>query len=155
MPKSLAKGGKPARVDTSAALLEANKDANNNPKLIKLPITSIGEWSDADQAFVITVDISGIPFGFASPTIHALIPKGSPFLSSSHNLLTKSGHPTGKLFFNIGDIALCEKKINTVTVEETKFLSGVGHGKAKYKQTEVVLIFVGWECKEKPHASSE
>lgn len=144
MPKPLAKGAKPSRVDTSAALLEANKAANANQTLLKLPITAFGQWSEPHQAFVINVDISGIPFGFAAPTNNALIPAGSPFLSSKHNLLTKSGHPTGPTFFKVGDVALCEAKTITVIVEEPKFVHGLGHVTARYKREEIALVFLGW-----------
>lgn len=144
MPKPLAKGGKPARVDTNAALLEANKAANNNPKLLKLPITAIGEWSDAHQAFVIKVDISKAATGYALPTNNALVPSDSPYISSKHNLLTKTGHPAGPTFFKAGDIALCEAKVTTVTVEEDRWVQGLGHVTSKHQRDELTFVFKGW-----------
>lgn len=144
MPKPLAKGGKPARVDTSTALLEANKAANNNPKLIKLPITAIGEWSDALQAFVIKIDPREAATGYALSSNDALVPSDSPYISTKHNLLTKTGHPAGPTFFKAGDIALCEIKITPVTVEEDRFVQGLGRVTAKHQRDEVTFVFKGW-----------
>ena len=144
MPKTLAKGGKPARVDTTAAILEANQAANNNPKLLQLPITAFGEWSDAHQAFVIKVDISQAATGYALPTNNALVPPDSPYLSSTHNLLTKPGHPAGPTFFKVGDVALCEAKVTTVAVEEDRWVQGLGRVTAKHLRDEMTFVFKGW-----------
>jgi hypothetical protein len=144
MPKPLAKGGKPARVDTSAALLEANKAANNNPKLIQLPITDIVGWSDALQAFVIHVDPSKAATGYALSSNNALVPSDSPYISTKHNLLTKTGHPAGPTFFKVGDIALCETKVTTVTVLEHRAGGGILGTTSKHLRDEVTFVFKGW-----------
>jgi hypothetical protein len=144
MPKPLAKGGKPVRKDPKSSLIEANTAANNNPKLHKLPITSFGEWSDAHQAFVIHVDVSKTATGYALPTEYALVPADSPYLSSKHNLLTKTGHPSDPTFFKVGDVALCEATVTTVTVLEHRAGGGILGITAKHQRDEVTFVFRGW-----------
>jgi hypothetical protein len=144
MPKDLAKGGKPAPKDHKSLIREANTAANNNSKLTKLPITSIGEWSPAHQAFVINVDASKAATGCALSATYALVPHDSPYISSNHNLLTTTGHPKGPTFFKAGDVALCRIKVTTVTVLEDRWVQGLGHVTAKYPRDEITWIVEGW-----------
>ena len=144
MPKPPAKGGKPAPKDYKSLIREANTAANNNTKLHKLPITSIGEWSDARQAFVINIDASKAATGCALSATIALVPSDSPYISSNHNLQTKTGHPAGPTFFKAGDVALCRMKVTTVIIEEHKAGGGLLGITAKYLRDEITWVVEGW-----------
>jgi hypothetical protein len=148
MPKPLAKGGKPAQVKPIAAVREASMAANNNPKLRKLRITSLGEWSDALQAFVINADLTDLHAASSAAPLYAhgervVIIPGSPFLSSKNNLQTSTGHKTGPTLIKVGDVALCRLVVTPVTTKEPKWVQGLGHVTATYVHDEITWVVEG------------
>lgn len=143
MPKPPAKGGKPAPKDYKSLIREASTAANNNPQLRKFRITSIGEWNDTLQAFVIHVDMGPSNCSRDSTETTALIPDGSAFLSSKKNLHTSTGHPSGPTLIKVGDFALCSKTVTPVTTEEPKWVKGLGHVTARYVHDEITWVLEG------------
>lgn len=148
MPKPLAKGGKPAQVKPIAAVREASMAANNNPKLHKFRITSIGEWNDTLKAFVINADPKDLhAASSAAPSnahaVRVVITPGSPFLSSKNNLQTSNGHKTGPTLIKVGDVALCRLVVTPVITEEHRAGPGLLGTTARFRHDEITWVVEG------------